>query len=278
MKTTNKLLIYDDHCPMCVWYTGLFVKYGLLRPEHRIAFSHAPEHILAKLDFEKAKDEIPLVDEENNNVYYGFDALLDILGQRVPLIEKVGSMTPVNWIMKKIYKLISFNRKVVVAVKCGKGEIDCSPAFNVFYRLLLILISVSIGFALLTSLHERVLIHLPFYGLSYQQLAVACMLLLGINYIAAFALPDRKSLEYLGQHAMLSLLFVLLMVPLIIAANYTALSSITILLYGIPVSLFIIREYVRRMRFVEKYSKQRFTLLINNLSLFLFASYVFNIL
>jgi hypothetical protein len=27
----NKILVYDDHCPLCQWYSGLFVKYGLLK-------------------------------------------------------------------------------------------------------------------------------------------------------------------------------------------------------------------------------------------------------
>src|SRR5574339_620126 len=31
----NKILVYDDNCPLCTWYSGLFVKYGFLHTEGR---------------------------------------------------------------------------------------------------------------------------------------------------------------------------------------------------------------------------------------------------
>ena len=57
---TSRVLLYDDYCPLCSWYSGLFVKFGLLDAENRIPFSKADIEILTSIDVEKGRDEIPL--------------------------------------------------------------------------------------------------------------------------------------------------------------------------------------------------------------------------
>src|SRR5258705_555688 len=132
MITMNKILLYDDYCPLCTWYSGLFVRTGLLKPANRVAFSKADLSILTAIDIEKAKDEIPLYDPDTNRTLYGLDSLLEILGQRFPFIKSIGTIAPVKWFFKKLYKFVSYNRKVIVAKKCGAGTFDCSPGFNIF--------------------------------------------------------------------------------------------------------------------------------------------------
>jgi hypothetical protein len=53
MKTTTKILLYDDYCPLCTWYSGLFVKFHLLEPGNRVAFSKADLSVLTAIDIEK---------------------------------------------------------------------------------------------------------------------------------------------------------------------------------------------------------------------------------
>src|SRR5258706_13458694 len=82
MKADTRILLYDDYCPLCTWYSGIFVKSGLLKPENRIPFSKADIEILTTIDMEKGKDEIPLFDTKTQTTLYGIDALLEILGQK----------------------------------------------------------------------------------------------------------------------------------------------------------------------------------------------------
>jgi predicted DCC family thiol-disulfide oxidoreductase YuxK len=79
----NKILIYDDNCPLCTWYSGLFVKYGYLNADGRKPFSTLDSELLAKIDFDKSRNEIPLLDTTTNKVLYGIDALLEILDQKL---------------------------------------------------------------------------------------------------------------------------------------------------------------------------------------------------
>jgi len=81
----NKILLYDDYCPLCSWYSGLFVKFGLLSPENRVPFSKADIAILTSIDVEKGRDEIPFIDIETGVTVYGVDTLLEILGKKLLL-------------------------------------------------------------------------------------------------------------------------------------------------------------------------------------------------
>lgn len=96
MKSKNKTLVYDDDCPMCAWYTGAFVKTGLLDEEERKAFSCASPELLHSINWQRSKNEIPLLDTTTGKVLYGIDALLEILGQRCACIKTIGTVNPIN--------------------------------------------------------------------------------------------------------------------------------------------------------------------------------------
>src|SRR5690242_18479506 len=83
----DRILLYDDYCPLCSWYSGLFVKFGLVSAENRVPFSKADVEILTSIDIEKGKDEIPFFDQRTGITLYGIDTLLEILGQQAPFIR-----------------------------------------------------------------------------------------------------------------------------------------------------------------------------------------------
>ena len=78
---SNKIIIYDDNCPLCSAYTNAFVKTGFIDKEGRRDFSTISPELLKKIDLHKSVNEIPLVDIKSNQVWYGIDALLEVLGQ-----------------------------------------------------------------------------------------------------------------------------------------------------------------------------------------------------
>ena len=61
--TANKAIIYDDTCPLCVWYTGAFVKTGMLKENNRISFNEltGKSEITEQMNMHRSKHEIPLV-------------------------------------------------------------------------------------------------------------------------------------------------------------------------------------------------------------------------
>lgn len=148
----NKALIYDGNCPLCKAYTSAFVKGGFLRKENRISFSEVNIHQF-NIDWHRAKHEIPLINLATGEVKYGVDALADILRQKFSFIDTLLKVWVLNCFARNLYKLISYNRKVIVAAQEQQsGQVDCTPDYSFFWRWLLIITCYSLAnFFIITS-------------------------------------------------------------------------------------------------------------------------------
>lgn len=271
----NKILVYDDNCPLCTWYSGLFVKYGFLKPDGRKPFSTLDDSLLSKIDFDKSRNEIPLLDTSTNKVVYGIDALLEILDQKIPFIKTTGNFTPFKWLLKKIYKLISFNRKVIVAKKCGPGNIDCSPDNNYLYRFIFMAVCLAFNTLMLYPLQIYVFGRLSYYHLTVYQLQAAHFAFVIINCTLAFSFSKTKGYEYLGQVNMLALSVILLVMPLMII-QFFFYSEWLATAWMIICATFIFKEYLRRMEYTGVLSNNKWIVSMNLLSLTGFILFLFH--
>lgn len=270
----NKILIYDDNCPLCSWYAGQFVKFGLLPAEDRKAFSSLEDAYLSKIDFEKSRNEIPLLDTMSGKVLYGIDALLEILGRKMPWIKSTGNLQPVKWFLKKLYKLVSYNRKVIVARKCGPGSIDCSPDISYFYRFYFMALSFLFNTLMLFPLHETVLSSLSYYRISTSQLQAAHLAFVVVNCLLAFSFSKHKAFEYLGQVNMLALTVILLLIPLMLI--HTLVPEWCISIYLAATTAVIFKEYTRRMEYAGVLPKNRWVVSMNLLCMTGFIFFLFH--
>jgi hypothetical protein len=274
MKRNNKTLVYDDACPMCVWYTGAFVNTGLLDAAERKPFSAASPALLHAIDWQRSKNEIPLLDPETNKVLYGIDALLEILGQRWRCIKIIGHQRIVNWLLKRLYNFISYNRKVIVARKTAPGSIDCTPTFNAFYRALFMGVFFLFNTLMLFPVHTYILASIRWYTLTIQQFQLLHLALVSMNCLVSLALPARDRIEYLGQVNMLALVTILLLLPLMFInqiynahwINYTYLLLITV---------FVIKEYYRRMNYAAVVERHPHVIYTNLVCLIVFIICLF---
>jgi len=96
MKTSSKIIIYDDGCPLCAAYTFAFVAAGILNGQGRKNFSNIDTATFELIDKAKCNNEIPLVDTDTKQVWYGIDALLELLDSKIPFIKFVGNIKPVK--------------------------------------------------------------------------------------------------------------------------------------------------------------------------------------
>jgi predicted DCC family thiol-disulfide oxidoreductase YuxK len=261
MKQNNHVLVYDDTCPMCALYSGAFVKTGLLCAEGRQAFSNADTKVLAAIDLQRGKNEIPLLDKATQQVYYGIDALLEILGQKLPWVKTVGNWRPVKWFLYRLYRLITYNRRVIVAPAARPGTFDCTPDFNTRYRIYFLVLCLLLNTLLIGPLHP-VLANSVFGGLSYGSLLLGHGLLVVFNTMLLAGLPRQTGLEYLGQVNMLATLFFLLCLPLL-WANQLGLATGPLFntVYIGALGGLIGREYVRRMQYAGIWQHHRWVVL-----------------
>jgi hypothetical protein len=176
----EKAIVYDNNCPMCQLYTQGFVQAQMLKPENRIAFTCLPPAIAEKIDLERSRHEIPLVDLAGGKTLYGLDSLLFMIGSRLPFLAKIAHFAPFYYFFKVLYALVSYNRRVIIQTPKQTEGFDCAPDFHVGYRLSFI--GLSIGMAMMCL------------GWSWQ----ASWAVLTFHYLLPF-LESQKRTEMLGQ-------------------------------------------------------------------------------
>ena len=271
----NKILVYDDNCPLCSWYTGLFIKYGFLEHGGRKAFSKLDAATLTKIDFDRSRNEIPLLDTKTMKVEYGIDALITILDQKIPLVRRLGNLAPIKWSLRKLYKLVSFNRKVIVARKCGPGNIDCSPDTNFTYRFFFMAISLLFNTAMIIPLHNGLFSKLSYYRINIFEMQAAHFVFVASNCALAFTFKKQKGYEYLGQVNMLALSAILLLIPLLLLNLLTTIEWINTI-YLLIAGLFIFKEYFRRMKYAGVLSTYKWVVGVNIICLTAFLLFLFH--
>jgi hypothetical protein len=272
----DHVIIYDSCCPMCSWYTGIFIKSGLLPEEGRQTFSGVRPDILNLIDPNKSRHEIPLVNLQAGTVQYGVDAIMEIVGSRYPTIIRICKFPLLNWIIRKMYKLISYNRRVIVAAEKKPVGFDSTPDFHVKYRFCFLLIGFIINTIILYPLQLTVFDHSVFAGNSIAQVQAAHLLLVASNIFIATHLNRNDAYEYLGQVNMLALSAMLLSLPLMIA---NMVFTVPELVNNIVLSVILfltVKEYFRRMHYAGIVQQHRTIVPVNMFCLVMFLIYISN--
>jgi predicted DCC family thiol-disulfide oxidoreductase YuxK len=238
----NKAMIYDDNCPLCSCYTKAFVKTGLLKKENRIAFSEL-DSTSVSIDWNRARHEIPLVDMDTAEVVYGIDAMVAVLRQKFFFVEPLLQIKPVNWFFRKLYKLVSYNRRIIVAsVHKGNCGFDCRPDFNFRYRLLLLMVLMVITNVFLLAF--AALVHLPaavFY----------CSLVAPLLFLV-FHKKEANNLELSAHYAIIGVIASFLLFLTACIQNFFLGSFPVILCVGIGViSTIVVQQIIRRIHFIK---------------------------
>lgn len=250
MTIKNKVMVYDDNCPLCNAYTSAFVKIGLLEANGRKAFSEATDSIMCKLDAHKSKNEIPLLDTSTNQTWYGLDAMLEVISIKFPIVKRLANIAPIKWYLQRLYKLTSFNRKVIVAVPKTNNKHDCTPDFSAKYRLLFLILVTVFTVACIS----------PFYNffnlqsvanIALQQVYIGFAIVLLVVFALPKLLHNAMAYHYWGQIAMVSLLSLLLTLPLFFIGQILVLPTLVKGLYLLGLLAFIVKEINRRFIYLR---------------------------
>ena len=191
----NQVIVYDDVCPLCKAYTAGFVRAGWLK--HRIGFAEAPAELLDRIDLDRARHEIPLVDTRTGEVLYGLDALFLILRQQMPFFKPLFRNRFFRGALYQLYQIITYNRRVIAGSKAPEAGFDCAPDVNLFYRRLYIGLAITAAAWLLSGQF------VPFSGLSGALPLLPVLMLPAVFF-------TRKKLDFAGHWATLFLINALL--------------------------------------------------------------------
>jgi predicted DCC family thiol-disulfide oxidoreductase YuxK len=236
----NKAMIYDDNCPLCQAYTSAFVRTGFLKKENRVAFSQINDTGVL-IDWNRARHEIPLIDMDTKKVLYGIDALSAVLQQKFSCVPKLLAIKPVNWFVRKLYKLVSYNRRIIVSpVHTIAGTFDCRPDFNKKYRVLLFIVLLLLSNLFLIAFVQ--LINAPFSIYYFAWMAPALLFLLITGQV--------KRWDGLAQYGLVSVIGSFLVLITGLTQKIFFAGHPGVLYCGLVLSSIItIQQIIRRIQF-----------------------------
>jgi len=241
-------LCYDHDCPLCVWYTGYFQQHGYLKKGEAVPFHACDTKSIGMLNQNKMTNEIPLINHQTQEVLYGPDAMLHVIAGKYPTAARLANKGFARLSIDVLYKLISYNRKVIVGKIPSMGASQCNPMFHAKYRIIFIAIIVLIASALLATAAS----------LCNDDVSITTFI---VSYIVATAgsfwyLNKRQQntvkirLEIVGQIAMLLLLASVGVLVLSIAFYVGKSLLLACLLFLLWHIVCMQPQFFRRLRFV----------------------------
>ena len=227
----NKVILYDDSCPMCKVYTQGFVSMGILTPDHRVGMARASADTMSRLDLNRARHEIPLLDTATGEVTYGMDALFLLIGHRVPVFTPLFRSRTFRAMVYALYQLVTYNRRVIAGCAPPKDGFDCAPDFNHTARVNYLRLAIASWGLLLASVmlatgyaHLWLLLALVVTGMGVQAVRFG-------QALRGHCFWDRA-----GSYATNNLLFGLLLTPSLLPLpapirwlNFAVAAGITVL-------------------------------------------------
>jgi len=245
MKTLeNHTLIYDNECPLCNIYSKGFIKSGMLDESGIEAFTELNLNNKYLLDFNRAKNEIALIDHKQSKVIYGLDSLLLIIGNSFPVLEKIVRVKPFYWFFKKLYSFVSYNRKQIIPSDKDSSEYACVPDFNLKYRLVYIAFVVLFSSSILSIFTANLGLNL---NQNFGREFMICLSQIIWQTLFLKLYLKEKLWDYLGNMMTVSLIGTLLVIPALIL-NLNIISSI---IYFGTVVFIMFWEHIRRCRILK---------------------------
>lgn len=245
MKTLqNHTLIYDNECPMCNIYSKGFIKSGMLNESGREAFTELSFKNKNLIDFNRAKNEIALVDHDKHKVIYGLDSLLLIIGNSFPTLEKIVRIQPLYWFFKKLYSFVSYNRKQIIPSKNDGTKNSCIPDFNLKYRLIYIGFVVLFSGLVLGIFSSKLGFNL---NQNFARELIICLGQIVWQIIFLRLYLKDKIWDYLGNMMTVSLIGTILLIP----ALFISLNPFGTIIYFGTVVFIMFLEHIRRCRVLK---------------------------
>lgn len=252
MKTLdNNILLYDCDCPMCNLYSGAFVKTGMLDQNGRMPYHLMTEEVKGLIDVDRSRNEIALIDTKQNKVIYGLDSLLIILGNNFPFVKTIFRFSPLYWGVKKLYALISYNRKVIAPSALLDAPGTCTPDYNVRYRWTFVaLVSFFVAWILNLYFAAIPLLQNHPHGFLLEWGITAGQLLL--QGALVFAYRKDRVLHYLGHNMVIAMIGALLLLPAIWFSDSIIRYSVSLYIgyFALPVSI-MLWQHIRRVKILE---------------------------
>lgn len=248
----NQLVIYDGNCPVCINGIARLIKLRLLPAEKATAFDELPEALRPKVDSERFRNEMALIDLGIGATLYGADAALHLFGERLPFIAPLLRTTTVRWMVGPLYKTIAFNRYVLSTPVPRPVRCACEPISPSLYRYIWLAFSALISVIITAGFGASASAYFPSIpaeaGAGYM-LAIAGTGWVATLLFARFSMENW--LEYSAHLGSVMLRGVLILLPFILWESITHIPLIWLPMFSVLLSsLYMFRQHRIRTRYL----------------------------
>jgi predicted DCC family thiol-disulfide oxidoreductase YuxK len=229
-RLANKLIIYDSNCKMCTAMKNILITVAPYVAKQVIAFKDLSLDYSEKVDPERFRNEMAVIDKGQRETRYGAAGIGFIFGAKSGLFRALFSRTWFNNLFTFLYKVLASNRYIIALPK-SSFQCDCHPV-NVFkYRLAYIIIAITISL-ILTALFG-ISLQGFFPGITYLKAAVEMLLIAGSGWVIQIGLAlivmNKNALDYIGHLGSIMVVGLLILIPSILIETLFSLK-----MYWIP--------------------------------------------
>lgn len=245
MISNHKLLI-DKNCPMCNIYGKTFKKFNMLDQDSITPYQVVGEELTCAIDMHRAQNEVALHDAVTGKTIYGLDSMIEIFAQQKQWIKKPLKFPLIYLPLKKLYKFITYNRKVIAGNKPSPADDRvCEPDFKYFYRTLFILFAALFTGLVLNSFTRHITNYFDFETPWFVEYMICFGQILWQGAMI-FLWSHKNSWDYLGNMSAVSTLGGVLLLSLLFLTQFFELSGMVFLLYFALVLGIMLLEHLRR--------------------------------
>lgn len=248
----NQLVIYDGNCPVCISGIAKLIKLQLLPAEKATAFDELPEALRPKVDTERFRNEMALIDLDKGATLYGADAALHLFGERLPFIAPLLHTKTVRWMVGPLYKTIAFYRYVLSTPLPRPVRCACEPVSPPRYRYVWLAFTVIVSVILTAAFGASTSPYFP--ELSAETGAGYMLAIAGTGWMLtiAFARINMENwLEYSAHLGSVMLRGVLILLPFILWETFFGIPSLLFPVLSVMLSSFyMFKQHRIRTRYL----------------------------
>jgi len=130
------VVCYDNDCRMCRSTVAALDSLGLVSRERLVPFQAYADEVATRLLEANVHNELAVLDPESLEIRSGIDGLLWAFeGSWLDPVLGLARLGPVKALLRVVYRLIAYNRRVLSPVRGGGIRCACDPDFHLGLRL-----------------------------------------------------------------------------------------------------------------------------------------------
>jgi hypothetical protein len=200
-----------------------------------------------------AQTKIACINHQKNQVLYGIDGLILVMGNRFKIIQILGNFKPINLLLKFLYLFFSYNRRIIAPVPKRTTECTCEPARSILWRMVFIVLLTFVTYLNVDWFFQNFLSEYMLANPVNDALLLVAQIF--FQWIAFTLFRQENSYDYLGHLVFTSFLGSLLLLFFGFGLQFLAyigihIEFLSVVCYGITL-VFLFLEHKRRIKLRE---------------------------